>query len=108
MAEKISSIKQFYNSIAWQNCREAYKKKVGGLCEECLKIGLIVPCDEVHHKKRLTIHNINNPSITLNPDNLQALCKKHHEQKHRRRRVRRYLIDEYGRVTPNPDYNESP
>lgn len=25
--------KKFYNSKAWKKCREAYKKKVNGLCE---------------------------------------------------------------------------
>lgn len=104
MGSDAQSIKDFYGSVEWQNCREAYKKSVGGLCEECLKLGVITPADEVHHIKKLTIRNIHNPNITTNWDNLQALCKMHHQKKHKRRIVRRYTIDEYGRVTPNPDW----
>lgn len=104
MGKQVESIREFYNSVAWQNCREAYKKSVGGLCEECLKMGIISPADEVHHIKRLTIHNIKNPKITTDPENLQALCKMHHDKKHKQRKTRRYIVDDYGRVTPNPDW----
>lgn len=44
--------------------------------------GLIVPADEVHHKIRLTKENINEPSIALNFDNLEALCEQCHDKEH--------------------------
>lgn len=96
-------IKEFYSSVAWQNCREAYKKKRNYLCEECLKKGIITPADDVHHIRKITIHNVNNPNVTLNEDNLMCLCRKHHEEKHKRFANRRYTIDEFGRVTPKED-----
>ena len=47
----------------------------GGLCEECKQEqGYIV-----HHKIYLTEQNINNPLISLNPDNLKYVCKRCHD-----------------------------
>ena len=46
--------KNFYKSTTWQNTREAYYKKAGGLCERCLKKGDISPGEIVHHKIHLT------------------------------------------------------
>lgn len=102
-----SKIKGFYSSIAWQKCREAYKKKTNYLCEECLKNGIITPAEEVHHIKKITRRNVKDPNITLNFANLQSLCKKHHLEKHDRFAFRRYTIDEFGHVTPKED-NKSP
>lgn len=89
--------RQFYSSGAWRECRKAYRKSVGNLCENCLKIGKITPADEVHHKIRLTPKNINDPNITLNWDNLQALCETCH--KSLRKMKRRYNVDESGRLS---------
>ncbi|MBR4470922.1 MAG: HNH endonuclease [Erysipelotrichaceae bacterium] len=96
----MNKIKQFYSSAAWQKCREAYKKEHNYLCEECQKRGMITPAEEVHHIKKLTKYNIDNPDITLNPKNLQCLCRSCHEAKHKRKPITRYTIDEYGRVFP--------
>lgn len=97
----MNKVKEFYSSIQWQNCRDSYKKSVGGLCEECLKHGIVSPAEEVHHRIRLTEFNVDDPSISLNPKNLEAVCSKCHEAKHKKARDnRRYTIDEYGRVTP--------
>ena len=41
----------FYLSPAWQNCRNTYAQSVGGLCERCLRKGLYVPGEIVHHKQ---------------------------------------------------------
>lgn len=74
-------------------------KKVGGLCELCMKEGKIVPAEEVHHIKWITPKNICDPNVTLNWRNLVALCREHHRQQHGKKE-RRYTIDEQGRVTP--------
>jgi len=88
----------FYKSIAWQNCRNAYMKKVGGLCEDCLKENKITPAEEVHHIKFITPQNVNDPRITLNDQNLVALCREHHRRRHGEKE-KRYTVDEWGRVT---------
>lgn len=88
---------EFYNSSAWKKCRAAYRKKAGGLCEECLSKGIISAGVEVHHIKHLTEQNVNDPKIALNFDNLKLLCKECHENEHRRKK--RFKVDEHGRVT---------
>lgn len=75
----------FYTSTGWRKCREAYAKSRGNLCERCAARGLIVPGDEVHHKERLTPENIDNPTVTLNWNNLELLCKACHLDEHERR-----------------------
>lgn len=88
--------RRFYDSYAWQQCRKAYLKSVGNLCESCLKCGQITPADEVHHKIKLTPQNIDDPNVTLNWENLEALCEGCHKSAHKMKR--RYKVDEAGRV----------
>ena len=87
----------FYHSMAWRRCRNAYMKSAGGLCELCLGKGLVEPGVIVHHKIELTPDNIHDPNITLNPDNLQLVCRDCHAAIHRGGE-RRYQVDELGRV----------
>ena len=89
--------KAFYNSQAWKQTSKAYAKSKRNLCEICAAQGLITPCEIVHHKVFLTPNNINDTSITLDWNNLQAVCREHHAAIHGKRK-RRYKIDEYGRV----------
>lgn len=97
----------FYVSPAWRKCREAYMQSVGMLCERCLKKGLIVPGDDVHHKIRLTPENISDPSVSLNFDNLECLCRDCHLKEHRKIQDRRWTVDEYGRVTLDDDHDQN-
>ena len=97
----------FYSSKAWQRCRESYMKKAGGLCERCLKKGLYTPAEIVHHKVWLNPDNIRDPNVTMNFDNLEALCRPCHEEEHaeanteakHRTHRRRYTVDRDGHVT---------
>ena len=88
----------FYNSKAWKDCRQAYRKAKGGLCERCLAAGIVEAGVIVHHKIELTPANIDRPEITLNFDNLQLLCRACHAEAHGARQ-RRYKIDTDGRVS---------
>ena len=90
-----SFARSFYNSIAWQKCRDSYRTEKGGLCERCLAKGLIVPGEEVHHRIHLTPDNLSDPAISLNWDNLELLCKDCHLEEHRGTRWR---ADELGHV----------
>lgn len=87
----------FYSSIQWQECREAYAKSKRYLCEDCLAKGLYTPGEIVHHIIHLNPENIDDPTITLNFDNLRLVCRKCHGEEHKQR-DRRYVIDENGRV----------
>lgn len=89
--------KQFYGSQVWRDTRTAYKKSVGGLCERCLKRGLIRPAVIVHHKVYIDEKNINDPNVVLNWDNLEALCADCHALEHNATE-KRFVVDEFGRV----------
>lgn len=89
--------KEFYKSQAWKTTRDAYASHARGLCEICLAKGLYSPGEIVHHKIHITPDNINDPTISLNWDNLELVCRKCHAELHDRRQ-RRYRIDEAGRV----------
>ena len=87
----------FYKSPAWKNCRKAYMKSMGGLCERCLKAGKYSAGEIVHHKIHITPENIDNPDIALNFGNLELLCRECHYLMHNGSK-RRYTTDELGRV----------
>lgn len=89
---------KFYKSKRWQETRLAYLKSVGGLCERCLKKGLYAPAKIVHHKIYISPDNIYNPEITLNWDNLEAVCRHCHEEEHSGDGSRRYRIEEDGTI----------
>lgn len=88
---------EFYSSTAWKKCRSQYLQQVGGLCEDCLEQGLYTPAEIIHHTIELTPVNINDPSISLNPEHLRAVCRECHAKAHGARQ-RRYKVDEMGRV----------
>ena len=88
--------KAFYKSQAWQDCREAYARSQGYLCEVCKRKGIMKAGDTVHHKIHLTPDNINDPAVTLSFANLQLVCRDCHAALHARQK--RYKIDDAGRV----------
>ena len=94
--------KKFYKSKEWKHVREQVMTRDGRLCQDCLKQGRIVPAEEVHHIIELTQHNITDPAISLNFDNLVALCRECHRGRHNSAGVRyepRYTVDQFGNVT---------
>lgn len=93
---------KFYGSPAWQNIRDTAIRRDNYLCVDCWKQGKLTPAAEAHHIIELTQDNINDPTISLNLDNLVSLCRDCHSARHQTRhgkRRRRYKVDKYGRVT---------
>ena len=88
----------FYKSKLWQQCRDAYISRAGGLCERCLAKGIIKPGVIVHHKTHLTPVNIYDPEVALSHDSLELLCRDCHAEEHKRNK-KRYKVDKTGRVT---------
>ncbi len=87
---------KFYKGKAWQDCRAAYAKSKGGLCERCLAKGIYKAGEIVHHRVHLSPENIGDAGVALNWDNLELLCRDCHAVEHG---GKRYKVDEFGRVT---------
>ena len=69
--------KKFYKSAAWKSCREAYLQSVDYTCERCGEAALIV-----HHKIYIDEDTINDPTVSLNWENLEAVCLACHNAEH--------------------------
>ena len=88
--------KSFYLSAAWENTRAAYLMSQDYICERCGE-----PAKVAHHKRYITRGNINDTSITLNWDNLEALCQDCHNKEHHKHTPKlRYGFDADGRILP--------
>lgn len=96
--------KAFYNSKEWEACRKAYIASKQGLCERCLAEGRISAGEIVHHKQWLTRETINDPSITLNFENLELLCWNCHNKEHGKQLPisEGITFDEHGNVIKTP------
>lgn len=69
--------KEFYHSKAWKRLSRAFLLSKNYICERCGG-----PAEIAHHKIYLTVENLFDPDISLNPDNLEALCKNCHNAEH--------------------------
>ena len=95
--------KSFYNSSAWIKCRNSFMKSKNYICERCGDMAKIV-----HHKKHISPLNINDPNITLNWDNLQALCIECHNVVHgySSAKIDEVQFDENGDLIYSPPHHE--
>ena len=91
----------FYKSKAWKDCRAAYIRRVGGLCERCLERGVYRAGEIVHHKVYITPETVGDPSVLLSFGNLELLCRECHGEEHGRLK-KRYRFDEDGRCVCPP------
>lgn len=67
----------FYNSKAWRRLSRAFLLSKDYICERCGQPAVIA-----HHRRRITIENIHDADISLNPANLEALCINCHNAEH--------------------------
>ena len=88
---------RFYKGNKWKKVRAFVWQRDKGLCQRCLRKGIIKAGDTVHHIEHLTPENITDESIALNPENLETLCRECHAQVHKGYDPR-YKVDELGRV----------
>lgn len=75
---------QFYNSKAWRDLRELLIIERGGKCERSGKVFTDTSKLIGHHKIELTPQNINDPSISLNPDKIEIISIDEHNKEHKR------------------------
>lgn len=92
MKKKPKVLHNFYKSDTWKLARQIKIRQANGKCERCGGIGV-----EVHHITRLTIDNVKDISISINPENLELLCKECHNKEHERFR-KQQLFDHDGNL----------
>ena len=85
---KDPAIEAFYSSWTWREFRKSFMESRHWLCERCCAKGLIVPAEHVHHKIPITPENLKDPAITLNRNNVEALCANCHQEAHKKKRWR--------------------
>ena len=73
------SLKSFYKSKEWEKVRLQILSDADNTCQDCGELA-----EEVHHIIFLTLENVNDYSISLNPKNLVALCHQCHNKRHGR------------------------
>ncbi len=94
---------EFYWKRKWKLTREEVYKRAGGLCENCMKQGIVRAGEIVHHIKHITPTTMNDSSIAYNPDNLILLCRECHSKEHQKNKNKRVKINEWGKVIPHFD-----
>ena len=82
------SLSDFYRSREWEDLRKniIVERVINGssVCEHCSKV-IIKPYDLIiHHKQPLTLDNVNDFNISLNPDNLMIVHARCHNEIHNR------------------------
>ena len=81
---------KFYQSKEWHELRMAKWVSANGLCELCLKNGIINEAREIHHIVPIS----EDWSKRLEYDNLIALCPAHHQEMHNRdSQLQKFLRD---------------
>ena len=79
----LDPIHAFYCRKEYLDLAQSCKVASGGVCARCggvFDIGELRP----HHKIELTLDNVDDVTITLNPDNIEVLCHSCHNAVHAR------------------------
>lgn len=79
----LDPIHAFYCRKDYLDLAQTCKIKSGGVCAKC---GGVFDISELrpHHKVELTLDNIDDVNVTLNPDNIEVLCHDCHNAAHKR------------------------
>lgn len=87
---EFKSLSQFYTSNEWRKFRrvliaERINKEDGVLYDEYNGKPILKDSDTIlHHKIELTMQNVNDRAISLNPDNIMIVSMKSHNEIHNR------------------------
>ena len=72
----------FYISKPWMQLRHTLIMQRGNICARCKKM-IMKECDIIgHHVIPITVDNVHDENISLNPDNVELICKRCHNQEH--------------------------
>ena len=83
MFERSPEALTFYGSQRWKKCRRNYLS-LHPICERCNQLGIVKKADHVHHKIYLDASSYRDPMVSLNFENLEALCFDCHQAEHHR------------------------
>lgn len=77
---------KIYNTSTWLKLRQNYLSQ-HPLCEECLKRGVIKSAKDIHHKISFmtTDDKAERERLAFDSDNLMALCRSCHCEKHNKK-----------------------
>lgn len=87
---RFETLSQFYTSTEWRKFRqvviaERVNKKDGVLYDEYSGKPILKSYEIIlHHKTELTMQNVNDPEISLNPDNIMIVTPQSHNAIHNR------------------------
>ena len=85
---RFNSLAQFYNSEVWRDLRLSLmheRAKNGVIYDEFNGEPIYKPYDVIaHHKKEITLQNVNDFSVSLNPDNIMLVSHRSHNAIHAR------------------------
>jgi 5-methylcytosine-specific restriction endonuclease McrA len=90
---KPKALHNFYKSESWKLAREIKIREANGQSERCGGIG-----EDVHHHIRLSVDNVRDVSVSINPMNLDLLCQDCHNKEHQRF-SKEFLFHEEGNLT---------
>lgn len=84
-----TNLQSFYTSREWQQCKEIIRNQRlnedGFILDEITGKPILKQYDMVfHHKIELTLANVNDPTISLNPDNIMIVTHQTHNEIHKR------------------------
>jgi hypothetical protein len=81
---KHAIIKAFYSSQSWTTLRLNLINERGNRCERCKEI--IPRSRDIigHHIEEITPENVNDYTISLNPNNIEIICFDCHNKEHKR------------------------
>ncbi len=74
----------FYCSKPWRDLSLRLKIERGGKCERTGEIFADMSQLIAHHKIELTEDNVDDPAVSLNPDNIEIISFTEHNKEHRR------------------------
>lgn len=80
-----SILKSFYASSSWVNLRHLLIAERGPVCQQCGKL-ISNPLDLIGHHTpiEMTMENVHDANVSLNPDNIKIICRDCHDKDHHR------------------------
>ena len=92
----MDKLHQFYCSKAWRDLSFRLKVERGGKCERTGEVFADMSQLIAHHKIELTEDNVDDPNISLNPNNIEIISHAEHNKEHRRFGYKQNVYIVYG------------